>query len=94
MEALFNLSNTKPELERGDHVLDFEEFSKFYSLLSERPEMSSIFDAYDANHNDFLQLSELVEFLRQEQKVSEDVLVSEVTRPTVFLSNLSQTAAR
>lgn len=75
---MFNLSDTKPQLERGEHVLDFEEFRKFYSLLGERPELSSIFEIYDTSHDGFLQKSELMKFLRVDQKVAEDVIEIEV----------------
>ena len=59
-------------------MLDFEEFSKFYSLLGERPELSSIFDMYDTGHDGFLQISELTNFLRDDQKVGEDFIDIEV----------------
>lgn len=59
-------------------MLDFEEFSKFYSLLGERPELSSIFDIYDTGHDGFLQKSELANFLKTDQQVTEDLIEIEV----------------
>lgn len=65
---LFQLSNTNRHRERGESVLDEKEFLHFYNLVSERKELTTIFQNCvqgDAN----LSGNNLAKFLNKEQEM-------------------------
>lgn len=67
-EKLFQLSNTNHQLEKGEDVLDENEFLCFYNLVSERAELNSLFHDF-ARGDASLSAYSLIKFLREEQEM-------------------------
>ena len=65
---LFELSNTNSQQDRGEDVLDEKEFVQFYNLISERNELTAIFQEC-AQGDAILSDYNLVKFLNEEQEM-------------------------
>ena len=65
---LFELSNTNSQQDKGEDVLDEKEFVQFYNLISERNELTAIFQEC-AQGDAILSDYNLVKFLNEEQEM-------------------------
>ncbi|CAD5121120.1 DgyrCDS9660 [Dimorphilus gyrociliatus] len=71
-KKLFEQSNTDTSnrTRRGEETLNQEEFLHFYKLITNREELKAIYDRYNKNGDEFLDVNELTSFLVNEQKMN------------------------